>query len=95
MCLLASGKCEAWPSIGSRRKARKEVEGRALHPCPLPHRLSPGDKEVKEAIFIKNPMRLREVSAVWCPGDRGDGVGEGTGHQVGSGALLGSFKTTP
>lgn len=70
MCLLDLGKCEAWASIGSRRKAREEVEGRALHPCPLPHRLSPGDKEVKGTIFIRDPMRLREVSTVWCPGDR-------------------------
>lgn len=107
MCLLDLGKREAWASIGSRRKAREEVTRRALHPCPLPHRLSPGDKQVKGAIFIREPMRLREVSVPLSSfkTQRGhlfgvqvigcDRVGEGTGHQVGSGALLGSFKTSP
>lgn len=70
MCLLDLGKGEAWVSTGSWRKAGEEVEGRALHPCPPPHRLSPGDKGVKGTIFIRDPMRRREVSTVWCPGDR-------------------------
>lgn len=44
------------------------------HPCPTNLVLSPmggePSKEAEGAIFIKGPMRFRQVSVVWGPGDR-------------------------